>query len=129
VESQLCGTEQTFPSVNDQPLDKQKNAVQYSSMAEKKSKMRFGLDRNDLDWGEVGSRAGGSASARVGRASATTGKSIYIQHLPTKIKVEGTVEKGYYSKSEMKHLRNQLFEKLLKELENKVAKKLRVPGR
>ena len=98
-------------------------------MSPPKNKARFVLAKEDLTWGEVGHRSGGSASARVGRASAATSRTVFIEHLPTKVRVEGTVQEGNYSKKEMQRLRAQLYDKLLTELETAVARKLRVPGR
>jgi hypothetical protein len=50
-------------------------------------------------------------------------------HTPTKIQVEKEIPAGHYSKKEMKQLTEKLKEQLYKELEQKVAKHLRIPGR
>lgn len=50
-------------------------------------------------------------------------------HVPTGVEVRGQVPQGHYSKKEMRQLRQELYQKLFVELERKVAKHLRVPGR
>ena len=98
-------------------------------MKRQKREMHLGLATDDIAWGEGGSRTGGSASARVGRASARTSRTVYVEHIPTKVRLEGAIEEGNYSKKEMKLLRDKLRKKLLNDLPAAVARKLRTPGR
>mgnify|MGYP007080183204 CR=1 FL=1 len=56
-------------------------------------------------------------------------KNIELIHKPTQITVNGEVPLGHYSKKEMQHSTEALKTKLFLELETKVAKYLRIPGR
>ena len=55
--------------------------------------------------------------------------SYTLTHIPTGVSVIGTIPPGHHSKTEMRRLREKLHECLFVELEAKVAKYLRIPGR
>ena len=52
-----------------------------------------------------------------------------MTHIPTGIEVTGEIPTGNYTKKQMRQLRQELEQKLFLELEAKVAKHLRIPGR
>ena len=98
-------------------------------MKRQKRDVHFALAAGDITRGEVSFRSWGSASARVGRASARIGKTIYVEHIPTQVRAEGAIAEGNYSKKEIKRLSDDLYKKLLDDLEVAVARKLRTRGR
>ncbi len=75
-----------------------------------------------------GSNASGRKKASQSRALDKTSLDWSLIHEPTGMRVSGEIPEGNYSKKEMKALEEKLLTKLCKELEAKVAKKLRVPG-
>lgn len=83
------------------------------------------LNPNDVNWTGSGSSSGGTFE----RKTKVTSRSLKLYHVPTKVYVEGEIPAGHYSKKEMKKLVDKLKEQLYKELEQKVAKHLRIPGR
>jgi hypothetical protein len=87
--------------------------------------MKWKLDPNEVSWSWSGSSGGGTFE----RKTKITSCRVVVWHIPTKVSVEGEVKAGHYSKKEMKKLRADLYQKLFIELENKVAKHLRIPGR
>lgn len=88
-------------------------------------KAKWKLDPNEVGWGWEGSSGGGTFE----RKTKITSCRITAQHLPTKVQVKGEIKAGHYSKKEMKKLREDLRVRLFNELEQKVAKHLRIPGR
>jgi hypothetical protein len=88
-----------------------------------------------LDPADVVQTAMASSSGRrdkattSGRKTSETGLVMELTHRPTGEKVSGGVPGGHYSKSEMLVLRQRLHSELFSELEKKVARHLRLPGR
>ena len=89
-------------------------------------KEKWKLNPKDVCWGWSGSSSGGSSFARKTKR---TSRNVWVKHMPTNVVVQGEILQGNYSKKEMKQLTENLREKLLVELEQKVAKHLRIPGR
>lgn len=87
--------------------------------------MKWSLNPDEVNEGWSGSSSGGTFE----RKTKITSCCIQLVHQPTKIKVEGEVPVGNYSKNEMRQRTENMKEKLLIELEQKVAKHLRIPGR
>ena len=54
---------------------------------------------------------------------------MFLEHIPTKVRVTGSVVPGHYSRTEMSRLKQELLARLSVELHLAVAKHLRVPGR
>jgi hypothetical protein len=82
---------------------------------------------------EVGVTYSGGSSCKRGRhgrmrAVSRSCRCILI-HVPTGLQVAGEIPSGGYSKKEMRKLQAEIYPKLFSELEAKVAKHLRVPGR
>lgn len=85
----------------------------------------WAMDPNDVNWSMSGSSSGGTFE----RKTKITSRSLKLQHVPTKVYVEGEIPPGHYSKKEMQKLTEELKQNLYKELEQQVAKHLRIPGR
>jgi hypothetical protein len=54
---------------------------------------------------------------------------VTLEHRPTGVVVEGSVPSGNYSRVTLQRLVAELRAKLFVELDNAVARKLRMPGR
>ena len=87
--------------------------------------MKWTLDPKDVVSGWSGSSSGGTFA----RKTKVTSRRIWVKHMPTGVIVEGEISCGNYSKKEMKQLTENTKNLLLAELERKVAKHLRIPGR
>jgi hypothetical protein len=89
------------------------------------------LSPADVEVSEVGS----ASSARTGnrrrlsRALDRRACKVIVRHRPTGIARDGEVLPGHYSREQMRRLKEELTARLLRELEQAVAKHLRVPGR
>ena len=75
------------------------------------------------------SNASKRKNARQQRIIDVRTAEINLVHSPTKIEVKGTIPAGNYSKKEMVRLTEALRGALFLELENKVAKFLKIPKR
>jgi hypothetical protein len=93
-----------------------------------KKRNKWSLNQEEVQMYGGSSNIGGRKNPSQSRALDTTSLEWNLIHVPTGEKVYGEVPSGNYSKKEMKKLHEQLLEKLFKELEAKVAKKLRAPG-
>jgi hypothetical protein len=94
----------------------------------KKSKSRtWHLNPEEVSCGWVSSSIG--KKGVFTRKLKTISKHLFLTHDPTGIKVEGEIPTGNYSKKEMKEKTKEAERKLFRELELKVAKKLRIRGR
>ncbi len=87
----------------------------------------------NLDPKDVGSHEStGSSSYRGSHGRLQTTRHLFsytLKHIPTGVLVSAKVPPGNYSRKEMRRLREQLYQQLFVELEAKVAKHLRIPGR
>jgi hypothetical protein len=89
-----------------------------------------------LDPSDVEVTSSGSASSlrtgnrrRLSRALDLRAVVIRVRHRPTGIPIRGEVPEGHYSRDEMRQLKDAVVEQLMRELEQAVARQLRVPGR
>jgi hypothetical protein len=71
----------------------------------------------------------GGRIARTSRASGLQTGYLELIHKPTKLSVKGTVAEGSYTRQQMSRAMDALHQQLLVELEDEVARKLRVRGR
>jgi hypothetical protein len=90
---------------------------------------RWVLDPADVDTFETSSRASGRRRAALSRALDASAHLVRLTHRPTGVEVSGEIPQGNYSRTEMTQLRQELHARLLAELEQRVARHLRVPGR
>jgi hypothetical protein len=89
--------------------------------------MTWEMNREDVTWS--GSASSTGKSGAMARKEKVTSASYELTHRPTGLTVRGEVPAGRYSKKEMRALKEKLFARLYKELEEKVARHLRIPGR
>ena len=71
----------------------------------------------------------GRGRAAQSRALDVTTTTITLLHQPAGLEVSGSVPPGHYTRPEMKKLKDELYARLLGELERLVVAKLRVAGR
>jgi hypothetical protein len=96
--------------------------------------MARGKNSWSLDPAEVylfgsGSRSSTRRRASLPRSLDLSGVALRLVHHPTGVEVAGEVPAGHYSKARLKELREELHARLFAELERRVARHLRVPGR
>jgi hypothetical protein len=89
-----------------------------------------------MDPADVGVFTMGSASSprtgnrrRLSRALDSRSMAITVTHGPTGIVLRGEIPEGHHSKDEMRKLKDVVVERLMRELEQAVARHLRAPGR
>jgi hypothetical protein len=89
------------------------------------------MDGNDVTWGWEGTVRGGSrrAGPRTSRKNQLRSERLFLIHKPTGIRIEGTIPEGHYTKTETKTAKERLWATLWAELNQKVAEKMRIPGR
>ena len=87
---------------------------------------RFSLDPTDIDYQRTTSRSRGKPGLPItdSRASAIT-----LIHRPTGLQVTGEVPEGQYTNAQVSIRLDALYQALMSELTESVAKKLRLPGR
>ncbi len=90
---------------------------------------KWALDPADVDMFEMSGRSGGRRRAAQSRALDVSGSEIRLAHRSTGIEVRGEVPEGHYSRAEMTRLKEDLRARLFAELEQRVARHLRIPGR
>lgn len=97
----------------------------------KKPGAEWHLDAREVSEGgsRFTSHSGGKSVARTGRSTGIQSAHMTLRHRPTGIQVEGTIEAGHYSRTQMAKRREELRDQLWTELERKVAQHLRLPGR
>ncbi len=93
----------------------------------RKTKQKWHLDPKEVTGGIHGSSSGKTGIFE--RKLKITGSTVFLTHMPTGIEVEAEVPPGHYSKKEMQQKREALKESLFRELEDRVAKVLKVKGR
>jgi hypothetical protein len=91
--------------------------------------MAWTLDPQDVDTFATSTRSSGRGRATLSRALDVSGQTLRLTHLPTGIAVSGEVPAGSYSRTEMTRLKEALHAQLLADLERRVARHLRIPGR
>jgi hypothetical protein len=77
----------------------------------------------------MGSRSSSRRRAALPRSLDVSGASLRLVHHPTGVEVAGDIPAGHYSKARLQALRQELYARLFAELERRVARHLRVPGR
>lgn len=87
------------------------------------------LDPGEVDAFETSVRSGGRRQASQSRALDVSGCQIRLTHRPTGIEVAGEVPEGHYARAEMTRRKEDLRARLFAELEQRVARHLRIPGR
>jgi hypothetical protein len=93
----------------------------------KRSNTPSRFNEADVSWGVM--KTGGGHTSRQSRAVNVTMAWVTGTHGPTGISVSGTVPPGRYTRRQMIEAQAKLKPHLLTELEEKVAKARRVPGR
>jgi hypothetical protein len=88
----------------------------------------FTLDPSEVISTRWASHSGHRKKTHDSRATMLSGAEIILQHAPTGIEVRGALPSGHYSRKEMRLLQQKLYDELYTELEQAVAKALRIPG-
>lgn len=91
--------------------------------------MTWRLDAREVTSRAMGGSASGRRQARQSRALDLRSFVLELEHIPTGIVAKGDVPRGHYSRIEMKRLQDELRARLYRQLEDLVARRLRIPGR
>ena len=89
----------------------------------------WSLDPQEVHLFGMGSRSSTRRRATLPRSLDVSGGSLRLVHHPTGVEVSGDIPAGHYSKARLRVLRQGLHARLFAELERRVARHLRVPGR
>lgn len=92
-------------------------------------KKPFRLKPEDVTWTLTGGASGPSPGPRSSRARQTRNAATTLVHVPTGVQVTGEVPAGNYTREQMAEETRRLGERLMAELEQLVASRLRTPGR
>ena len=92
-------------------------------------KPAWSLDTAEVSYSGSGGNCSGRRKAAQSRSLDVTEAAITLRHEPTGIEVNGAVAPGHYSRRQLRELKDALHRQLLAELEQWVAKHLRIPGR
>jgi hypothetical protein len=87
------------------------------------------LDPAEVDAFETSGRSSGRRQASLSRALDKSAYRLRLKHRPTGIEVSGEITEGHYSRAEMTRLRQVLHAHQFADLEERVARHLRIPGR
>ena len=90
---------------------------------------RWKLDRAEVRTEGMSTTSGGRSRVRQSRALDTRSRSMALVHGPTGLRVEGAIAAGNYSRKDLQLQARLLEQRLFGELEQLVARSLRVPGR
>jgi hypothetical protein len=91
--------------------------------------VRWSLDRSEVSESRWGHNRGRRSRASQSRALDVTSSEIRLRHEPTGIEVRGEVPPGHRSRAEMRRQEDAVRTRLYAELEDAVARVLRIPGR
>ena len=94
-----------------------------------RGKKVWSLDPKQVHMFGTGSRSSTRRRASLPRSLDVSGSGLSLVHSPTGVEVSGEIPAGHYSKARLKDLRAELHARLFAELERRVARHLRVPGR
>lgn len=94
-----------------------------------KKSPQWRLDPTEVSQYGSGYRASGRKKASQSRALDKSGVQWTLVHLPTGLEVIGEIPQGHYSQKELDKEKSELLSHLFNELEDKVAKHLKIPGR
>ncbi|HYH66342.1 MAG TPA: hypothetical protein VD866_16740 [Urbifossiella sp.] len=89
----------------------------------------WSLDPAEVYQFGTGCRSSTRQRASLPRALDVSGGGLRLVHHPSGVEVSGEIPAGNYSKARLKELRAELHTRLFAELEQRVARHLRVPGR
>jgi hypothetical protein len=89
----------------------------------------WSLDPQEVDLSGMGHRSSTRRRAALPRSLDVSGESMRLVHRPTGIEAAGEIPVGHHSKAQLRELRQELYARLFAELERRVARHLRVPGR
>lgn len=89
---------------------------------------KFTLDPSEVIYTGSASHSGHRNKTRYSRAMMLSSAEWTLRHAPTGIEVRGALPSGHYSRKEMRLLQQKLYDELYTELEQAVAKALRIPG-
>jgi hypothetical protein len=87
------------------------------------------LDPREVIWKAMGYARTDRSKARLPRSLDLRSEQITAEHAPTGLTVTGQIPLGNYSRDQQKRLRQELRDRLLAELETKVARHLRISDR
>ena len=90
---------------------------------------RWHLDPAEVRVEGMSSSSGGRSQVRQSRALDVRSRSMTLIHGPTGLRVEGMIPAGSYSRKDMQLQSRLLQQRLFSELEQLVARSLRIPGR
>jgi hypothetical protein len=90
---------------------------------------RWSLNPAEVDAAMMGTTTSGRSQRRESRALDVRSVKLTLKHRPTGVVVVGAVPDGHYARKEMTRLKAELRAGLFRELESKVARVLRIPGR
>ncbi len=97
-------------------------------MAKKKND-KWTLPKDEVTWGGGGGTTTNRKKlTRASRAIDTRSWHFTLAHTPSGIEVSGEIPSGNYSQKQMQQEREKLFSTLWEQLQQKVAKHLRLPG-
>ena len=96
-----------------------------------KAKTRPVIEPADIEvgWTASASSPRSGNRRRLSRALDSRAMTITVRHRPTGIVLRGEIPEGHYSRNEMRKLKDAVTERLMRALEQAVARHLRVPGR
>jgi hypothetical protein len=89
----------------------------------------WALDPREVHAFGMSGRSSSRRKAALPRALDVSGVALRLVHHPTGVEVSGDIPAGHYSKARLQALREELHARLFAELERRVARHLRVPGR
>lgn len=89
----------------------------------------WSLDPAEVQSSSATLRASGRDRASASRALDLSEATIILRHAPTGLEVSGAIAPGHYSRDRLRLLKDDLHRRLFTELEQRVARHLRVPGR
>jgi hypothetical protein len=92
-------------------------------------KSSWNLDPKEVHWYGGRSTTTIRNSSRKPRIADARSAEINLVHDPTGIEIKGSIPTGHYSKKDMTKLHKDLYQKLFSELEDKVAKFLKIAKR
>jgi hypothetical protein len=87
------------------------------------------LSPTDVAVSSMNTALGGRRARRQSRELDLRSSIVTLTHTPTGASVQGTVPSGHYSRGEMSRLEQVLRNALFSQLEQKVARQLRIRGR
>lgn len=94
------------------------------------SKPAWKLDSSEITWGWGATTIGKRRKVnRASRAIDERSEHFWLEHKPTGIRVQGEIPMGHRSRKQGQKLKQELYDRLYAELEDEIAKHLRVPGR